>query len=109
MRIPRGRRSRGLRRPARGSCTRGCPGSSRLGSTGDRLTRAGLSLGTPAYMSPAQAAADPEIDAHEESSSIVSAALRLYGLLSILAILLSGVFAYLAPIVFNIPEPLVTD
>jgi len=48
-------------------------------------------------------------DAHGESSSIVSAALRLYGLLSILAILLSGVFAYLAPIVFNIPEPLVTD
>src|SRR6266516_742734 len=48
-------------------------------------------------------------DAHDESSSIVSAAIRLYGFLSILAILLSGVFAYLAPIVFNIPEPLVTD
>src|SRR2546421_402512 len=48
-------------------------------------------------------------NAHEESSSIVSAAIRLYALLSMLAILLSGVFAYFAPIVFNIPESLVTD
>jgi O-antigen/teichoic acid export membrane protein len=49
------------------------------------------------------------VKAHEESSSIVSAALRLYGFLIILVLLLSGVIAYLAPILFNIPEPLVTD
>jgi O-antigen/teichoic acid export membrane protein len=49
------------------------------------------------------------VHAHEESSSIVSAAIRLFGLLGILAILLSGVFAYFAPIFFNIPESLVDD
>ncbi len=46
---------------------------------------------------------------HEDSSSIVSAAVLLYGLLGILAILLSGVLAYTAPMLFNIPESLVTD
>jgi len=49
------------------------------------------------------------VGAHEESSSIVSAAIRLFGLLGILAILLAGVFAYVAPIFFNIPESLVDD
>src|SRR6266853_3263175 len=49
------------------------------------------------------------VHAHEESSSIVSAAIRLFGLLGILAILLSGVLAYFAPIFFNIPESLVDD
>ena len=49
------------------------------------------------------------VGAHEESSSIVSAAIRLFGLLGILAIVFSGVFAYVAPIFFNIPESLVND
>jgi O-antigen/teichoic acid export membrane protein len=49
------------------------------------------------------------VGADEESSSIVSAAIRLFGLLGILAILLSGVFAYFAPIFFNIPESLIND
>ena len=47
--------------------------------------------------------------AHRESSLIVSAALRLFGFLGILAILSSGVLAYFAPILFNIPEALAND
>lgn len=47
--------------------------------------------------------------AHQESSLIVSAALRLFGFLGILAILFSGVVAYFAPVLFNIPEALVND
>src|SRR5438552_14292753 len=48
-------------------------------ATGDRLTRTGLSLGTPAYMSPEQAAADPEIDARTDQYSL---ACVLYELLA---------------------------
>src|SRR5438093_552957 len=48
-------------------------------ATGDRLTRTGLSLGTPAYMSPEQAAADPEIDARADQYSL---ACVLYELLA---------------------------
>ena len=43
------------------------------------------------------------------SSSIVSAGLALFGILGALAILLSGVFAYFSPILFNIPDSLVSD
>src|SRR5207244_2549125 len=39
-------------------------------ATGDRLTQTGLSLGTPAYMSPEQAAADREIDARADQYSL---------------------------------------
>src|SRR6266853_119551 len=49
------------------------------------------------------------VGAHDEGSSIVSAAIRLFGLLGILAICLSGILAYFAPIFFNIPESLVDD
>lgn len=45
----------------------------------------------------------------EKCSSIVSAALVLFGILGILAILLSGGFAYLSPFLFNIPATLVED
>ena len=45
----------------------------------------------------------------EGCSSIVSAGLVLFGLLGVVAILLSGVLAFLSPLFFNIPEPLVTD
>jgi O-antigen/teichoic acid export membrane protein len=46
---------------------------------------------------------------NEGSSAIVSAALMLFGFLGTLAILLSGVFAYLSPFLFNIPETMVQD
>ncbi len=46
---------------------------------------------------------------HQESSKIVSAALRLFGVLGIVAILLSVVLAYLAPLLFNIPKELADD
>lgn len=46
---------------------------------------------------------------HEESSSIFSAALVLMAFLSILAILLSMVLAYLAPRIFSIPDSLIGD
>jgi O-antigen/teichoic acid export membrane protein len=49
------------------------------------------------------------VGAHDESSSIVSAALRLFGILGLLAISLAAAFAYLAPVFFNIPEALVND
>jgi O-antigen/teichoic acid export membrane protein len=47
--------------------------------------------------------------AHEDGSLIISAALRLFGFLGILAILLAGVLAYFVPILFNIPEALAND
>ncbi len=47
--------------------------------------------------------------AHQEASLIVSAALRLFGFLGVLATLLSGVFAYFGPILFNIPQALAND
>lgn len=47
--------------------------------------------------------------AHHESSLIVSAALRLFGFLGLLAILLSGLLAYFAPILFNIPEAMIDE
>jgi len=43
------------------------------------------------------------------SSSIVSAAMVLFGLLGCVAILLASVLAFLAPAVFNIPESLADD
>ena len=46
---------------------------------------------------------------HAESSSIASAALKLFLMLGILAIVLSGALAFFAPRVFNIPEALVDD
>lgn len=46
---------------------------------------------------------------NEGSSSIVSAGLVLFGFLGTLAILLSGVFAYLSPFLFSIPESMVQD
>jgi O-antigen/teichoic acid export membrane protein len=49
------------------------------------------------------------VGAHEQSASIVSAAIKMFGLLGFVAIFLSGVFAYFAPIFFNIPEALVDD
>ncbi len=49
------------------------------------------------------------VGAHEESSSIASAAIIFFGLMGILAIFLSGVLAYFAPILFNIPDALVND
>src|SRR2546429_5129936 len=39
-------------------------------ATGDRLTQTGLSLGTPAYMSPEQVAGDREIDARADQYSL---------------------------------------
>jgi O-antigen/teichoic acid export membrane protein len=47
--------------------------------------------------------------AHEDGSLIISAALRLFGFLGIVAIFLSGVLAYFVPILFNIPEALAND
>ena len=49
------------------------------------------------------------VAAHEECALIVSAAIKLFGLLGILAIVLSSVVALLAPDLFNIPETLVND
>ena len=49
------------------------------------------------------------IDEDDKCSSIVSAALVLFGILGAMAILVSGGFAYLAPLLFNIPESLVDD
>lgn len=46
---------------------------------------------------------------HEESSLIVSAALRLFGILGVAAIVLSCTLAALAPSLFNIPPELVED
>ena len=46
---------------------------------------------------------------HAESSRIVSAALKLFGLFGILAIALSAVLAWLAPRIFNIPPELAED
>jgi O-antigen/teichoic acid export membrane protein len=46
---------------------------------------------------------------HEDGSLIISAALRLFGFLGILAILLAGALAYLIPILFNIPDELAND
>lgn len=45
----------------------------------------------------------------EECSSIVSAGAVLFGLLGILAVLLSGVFAFFAPTLFNIPDSLINE
>src|SRR3954462_11714355 len=49
------------------------------------------------------------VGAHEESSSVVSAALVLFGMLGAVAVLASSVVAWFAPFVFSIPEPLVDD
>lgn len=46
---------------------------------------------------------------HEEGSLIVSAALRLFGFLGVVAIVLSCILAALAPKLFNIPASLVED
>jgi O-antigen/teichoic acid export membrane protein len=46
---------------------------------------------------------------NEGSSSIVSAGMVLFGLLGVLAILLSVAVAFLLPTFFNIPEPLIID
>lgn len=46
---------------------------------------------------------------HGESSSIVSAAIKLFSLLGLLAILLSLALAFVAPLLFNIPPALVGD
>jgi O-antigen/teichoic acid export membrane protein len=52
---------------------------------------------------------DQAASAHEECSSTTSAALRLIGLLGIGAVLVSMVFAFFAPLFFNIPDALVND
>ena len=48
-------------------------------AAGDRLTRPGLSMGTPAYMSPEQAGGEPEVDARADQYSL---ACLLYELLA---------------------------
>ena len=40
------------------------------GGGGERITTAGLSVGTPAYMSPEQAAADPHVDGRSDQYSL---------------------------------------
>ena len=52
-------------------------------------------------------AKDESIGAHEECSSTVSAATRLILVLSVLAVVLAGVFSLVVPYFFNIPEELV--
>ncbi|MBL0125032.1 MAG: oligosaccharide flippase family protein [Betaproteobacteria bacterium] len=49
------------------------------------------------------------VDDNEACSSIVTAGLVMFGILGLLAILLSGVFAYFSPTLFNIPETLVLE
>lgn len=46
---------------------------------------------------------------HEENSLIVSAALRLFGIIGFFAVLLAGLLAYFTPILFNIPEAMIAD
>lgn len=46
---------------------------------------------------------------HEAASSIGSAALRVLGTMGIVAVVLSSIFALLAPVLFNIPDSLVHD
>jgi len=47
--------------------------------------------------------------AHADTSSVVSAAFKLFGLLGLLAIGMSAVLAYLAPFLFNIPQEFLPD
>ncbi|MEP6780612.1 MAG: protein kinase [Gemmatimonadaceae bacterium] len=46
---------------------------------GDRLTQTGLSIGTPLYMSPEQAAADPDLDGRSDEYSLACVCFEMLG------------------------------
>ncbi|MGH7497422.1 MAG: serine/threonine-protein kinase, partial [Gemmatimonadales bacterium] len=70
-----------------------------LGAVDDHLTQTGMSVGTPAYMSPEQAAGDSELDARTD----------IYSLASVLYEMLAGEQPYIGPTMQSILMKRLTD